>query len=807
MNNKKHLQRKRSSSSSSSSLSMDNDKKRKKRSKEKVKKTTVRIKSNPCIDRVINSIPSKSSFTDNNNIEFSEEDDCSYFEKRKNNKPIVTTNMGLNIAEDYFVIDKIKNRDIPREDGYERDFYDNQHWDEQPFGKAYYEDQLKRVQIMNENNVYTFIKLIAGGMSKSPYELFDEEDMDRVQQEKEAYRMEMKSELKRRIVSSDQKINQLKSLTTLLEQVRKDQLENNERLELINEENYQQIDQMLKDGIDIFSNLCYLFEVDNGFGNDNAHYSYTNILDLFYLLDFDKISRDDKIVFIEEISDSGDSDEASPLLFLSKKFNKKMNNDDFNELYMFIIYFIYYGQDTGFAQFIHLSFNTLLQFLKPNDVFKALKIDKLPTITPCIPLVSEKDILPILKPLTHLEIAINGCILTMSKEKSELLIKFMDGSLGSKGETYNLYSFSPPQLVKILKNLFGDETGRDKDRRIITQRYFIYKWFEKVDWNTIKSFLNDGWKNTVKSTVGVLLEKIKDMKEVYEAKINEKGDELKRLMQDVLPISPFLNNVNIDDFNNRYRGYKFEKNLLDKKFKKSIIRDMNSKNPNSYEHNFAVTPIHQWLYLYLQYHEFIRIQDDFFVEQIIELENAIDESRRIVIDISNEKGSRNKRGVNREDSFSNPEYRQKKSFTSKPSISGIVKLKDEIVMFINKGYNLVQQYCVQLYDVPLKEFHSDNAIKSGLTCSFANFIALLIADNHIIFPDQYKSKEHMKKITISKIEAMQRLKKYSYSQPYLGNNEYQFYFNASVAIPANRTLDPDLNRRRRHQKEQRVLMF
>lgn len=141
-------------------------------------------KSNTCIKRLLHEMPSAYSSS------LEEEDD-----EFNHKEPL---DMGLNVTDDHFVIDSIrkKKEPYPREDGYNIVGYEeHRNADNQPFGKKYYDDQLDRIKLMNDSDEYTFIKLIAGAMSRSPYDLFDEEDMNRLQQEREEENLAMVSKI------------------------------------------------------------------------------------------------------------------------------------------------------------------------------------------------------------------------------------------------------------------------------------------------------------------------------------------------------------------------------------------------------------------------------------------------------------------------------------------------------------------------------------------------------------------------------------------------------------------------------------
>jgi len=97
---------------------------------------------------------------------------------------------------------------FPREDGYEDSFYEKQQADERPFGARYFDKDLERRRLLEANEDYRFVVLLAGAMGKQVIDLYEEEDLERLLRQREADRLRIQQELKRSIVSMQAKENQ-----------------------------------------------------------------------------------------------------------------------------------------------------------------------------------------------------------------------------------------------------------------------------------------------------------------------------------------------------------------------------------------------------------------------------------------------------------------------------------------------------------------------------------------------------------------------------------------------------------------------
>jgi hypothetical protein len=591
---------------------------------------------------------------------------------------------------------------------------------------------------------------------------------------------------------------------------------------------------ILHNGIDSFSGICNIFDEYEEVADDDIistqRYSYTNVLDWLYILSFIpqqqqqtiKISFADKLLFIREISDSGDEDDAAPLYFLTKKLKDidESNKSDVNEFFMFVVCFVCIGQEVNRNNSLRLIYNTFLQLFDGDeeDAKKALKLS-LPKVIPCEPLAS-LEFMQLFEVAKINEIVISACKTTIKQGKGSALLtdyitlKLTRGDIiQNKIDLYNDLSM-PDDLVNILKANFGDKVG-DSDRIGVIKRYFVYKWLtlSSTTWVNIKPLLIVSWDSKVKEKLAVEYDRFYELNIECEGYIASRLDDIHSVISRVLPdvkLSTDKGDKSFSLFDRKYRSYKFLENLKDHKFKAHEIRARN-KEEGKYHANFSSSPIHAWLDMYLRYHQYIQQQLSKIYDKITEVENAINQNRNIVMNVNNERrmkstkrrklnhggSSSNDNDDNDDDegefSTRNPEYKQRKSFTSRVDMCGIVRLSDFAVTHINKAYINVQKWCPKLRGLPLKEFHNDDAMKVGLACTFADYIATLMADTKIKHPNEYKTKAHQIKVTVSMFECMQMLKTFSFStSSYMNIREYHIFaaemsHNSSTSFPSNNT--------------------
>lgn len=716
-------------------------------------------KSNPCIEQLLKDIPCYSS----GSLEEEEEDD--EVEKLQS--------FGLNVTDDYFVIDGIRNKKgpIPREDGYDITTMDEiRDAESQPFGKKYYDDQLERIRLLNDSNEYKFIKLIAGAMSRSPYDLFDEEDMNRLQQEREEERLKTQLELKRRLVSVEQKDKQLKTLEKRLQELKMKKNDENDALGSQDNDIVMEVEELIdmRQSIDILSDVCDIYDNENE-NDGNYHrkyYSYSNILGLLTLFDVKSLTQKDMSAIIGLILEGDEND--NPLL---EPFEKIVEMKDISEVYFFIIYCLYNGNITTFEVFQRLLFDTIDKF-GDQLLVKTKALDDLKdSIAPkqsslaltCTSLFVSDGLASLFDDVTQNKIAKEACSMILGQEKSKGLIKFLD-STTDIGFSITKDNNVPKELRDFIETNKSDLEGIHT-KRGLTKRYFIHKWIQRSNWETIKKQMKGDWFDTLLGFATYVRELIVGLKtDLFEPYVKDKMTIVISQMKNV-----FKRNIQYDDlssFEKKYKNHNFYSDIKNSKFKQYL-----DSREYTFKSLLVNSAVHRLLDLYLRYNKFLSRNLDETNETIAQLEKSIAKTRKIIMNLSTEQEITTHRSSS---SGSKPDYKQKKSYTSQPSISGIVRLKEEVVTFINRSYTLVQQYCKELRGLPLAGFHCDSAFDSGLACDFAVLIAREIAQNRIIFPESYKTKHHNEKVIIALNDAMRALKKYTYSEALSGG------FNISI---------------------------
>ncbi len=145
-------------------------------------------------------------------------------EEENNNKKFKgDLHYGLDPGQSRFTIPEIVNKrgDIPREDGHiwtieektERRMIAN----ELPYQEKWFNEIEERQKILRKDPNYKFLKLVAGNMDVEVFELFDEEDINRLVREQQDIRERLNLERKRTIVGIDKKYTQLQILDKLIQ--------------------------------------------------------------------------------------------------------------------------------------------------------------------------------------------------------------------------------------------------------------------------------------------------------------------------------------------------------------------------------------------------------------------------------------------------------------------------------------------------------------------------------------------------------------------------------------------------------------
>jgi hypothetical protein len=116
--------------------------------------------------------------------------------------------LGFKAGSSHAVIPDIRNRPLPREDGYKDNPYELQIINDRPYGKEYFNEIAEREKIMEESDDYRFVVLLAGAMGRSPIDIYEEQDMERLLRQRERDHVRIVAEERRRIVPVREKQQQ-----------------------------------------------------------------------------------------------------------------------------------------------------------------------------------------------------------------------------------------------------------------------------------------------------------------------------------------------------------------------------------------------------------------------------------------------------------------------------------------------------------------------------------------------------------------------------------------------------------------------
>jgi hypothetical protein len=162
--------------------------------------------------------------------------------------------------------------------------------------------------------------------------------------------------------------------------------------------------------------------------------------------------------------------------------------------------------------------------------------------------------------------------------------------------------------------------------------------------------------------------------------------------------------------------------------------------------------------LFTLYSFYTKLSRRYLSERIDNISQTLVETEKKITDISRES-----------DDFSFlskqqlPYFKHTKSFNSQPINNGVVRLKAEVVTHMSKAYSRVKQHCPRLSGLSLEDLQGDVAFQCGLTTEFANFVAALIAENQLTFPNAYKSLAMQRHVITHTTDIMNQLKNYQYS--------------------------------------------
>ncbi len=128
--------------------------------------------------------------------------------------------LGLNVNDAFITIPEIQNRELPREDGYSLDVNDAIQRKYRPYGKEYLHDQEERLRIMANDESFRFLGELAGSIRKDAREMFEQEDITRVMNQRVDERQSMQIERKRTLTTMSEKHSMIKKMEPVLTELK-----------------------------------------------------------------------------------------------------------------------------------------------------------------------------------------------------------------------------------------------------------------------------------------------------------------------------------------------------------------------------------------------------------------------------------------------------------------------------------------------------------------------------------------------------------------------------------------------------------
>ena len=761
------------------------------------------------------------------------------------------TALGLNLQDDYFEVEAIQKRPLPREDGLEWEFWDQTAVAEakRPYGKKYLQDQAERQKNLSHDKNYRFANLLAGSLRKELADIVDPEDWERLNQERATERMQTEIELKRTRVDMDKKYDLIQKLKSLLADTRRNTdtrrqeqvpyalrvlsqyLIDHEKLahattsnqyfgfvDLIalantygatNEEGRlverNTLIQEHASGLGTNSNnealelFFYMYVYYRDFLNNESAYTLRDSLTqkLTYALDnYNEITGDDLL----ETVIKKEPGEISPILVAT--YEQQLDRLGFalsgnNPLRLLDAFYATTTKGDGLIDWglykrrqtetINMTYFELIGISRELEG-KMARIGVLDRYGYEYPLYSKQVI-------AHLYGATPEERRTATQGHDGLnLVSDSQGDVGGH----------PPDISGLIEIQYPRYRTEKPVPAIemLLRAHFLWLFFDTTPWSQITALLMPeeaiivtNIRQVVAPLAPILSASLLFYKALvifYLRRVAEILYRVKNGAEPVIALNPQLVTLL---FNTAFTsGSDFLKNAayfdrLNTLLKGTMVRDL-VQDPLFYEYltkgsnaflelqygnivdplsiqgqggaaGSAVPPklVMDPLYPALLLHTLIRIYDEYGTafqkantDNVARIEAAIQKATKKMAEVVGDESY----SLNR----NNTDYRQRKSFTTRPENSGFVKMRSEIVFLLQQTYHLVMDYCPNLRGLTLEAFQSDSAFDSGLAIDFITMVAVLAADREFTFPDGYRSGKQFTKIKHDKQFDMARLRLY-----------------------------------------------
>jgi hypothetical protein len=672
-----------------------------------------------------------------------------------------TSELGIGINDDYFVVPELQRRPLPREDGYMEDEKDAWVARTRPFGKDYLNEQEEREKILAQNKNYRFMREVAGALRKDPLLVVEEEDLARVMRERAQERREAEAELRRTRLTIDEKSVAVRKIETLLVDVRTryDRAQHARPVPLMQEMSLKLI------GRESPAGLLHL----------------VNQIGEYALLDAIRPGELKNPVHAVEMArlehfDDGENEELQEAF---AQFAASMPR----QYYTFFVYVFYRDfLDNESGQGMRESFAAKSKYAASAWARLGVAGDE--------KTVAEPEILQKPDPArvtldwsrylnTETLQMDNYARLGLMSNVDKLLISRLAGAgvysewalaamMGFIFDAGARPDLARPEYARLQPLLQRTENRSDTALRLLLRSHLLWLHYNEVGLTDLVNVLfdqqgqDDQSRNVLRSFV---VEKIQRV-------VSEILPPLRQLLDTVyVPlVDTYLEGL--ADYLREQRGivgqaavfrladgrpgllmesqeeYRQTDSLVqDALFRAylrrgdAVFRVPQATTTESTEAPMTEAPPDQYpvLVLHLLFRQYQRFLAAYLVfgEQEIQagelaLAKARDKMNRLLGD----------ERVDRADRSDPRLYQQRKSFTTQPINSGFIKFKAEIKTLIDRAWHNTQLYCEKLRGLPLAGFHCEAAFESGLCSRFCEYVGALYAYKDLAIQQQYNSQHH-----------------------------------------------------------------
>lgn len=124
-------------------------------------------------------------------------------------KRLKTSELSFGKGQSVAVIDKIREMELPREDGYLDNTHESFFAKNRPFSKEFISKEVERLKILDNDQNARWAMYMSGAMGKKVHEIYDRDDISRVIFERKKAEVLMREEIKRTIVPLREKEQEL----------------------------------------------------------------------------------------------------------------------------------------------------------------------------------------------------------------------------------------------------------------------------------------------------------------------------------------------------------------------------------------------------------------------------------------------------------------------------------------------------------------------------------------------------------------------------------------------------------------------